>query len=430
MIDVLAVIGTRPEAIKMAPVVHALNAHPKLSVRVCATGQHREMLDSMLGLFGIEPDFDLDVMRPGQTLTGVTQAVLEGMEPILRDRRPDWVLVQGDTTTVMAATMAAFYEKISVGHVEAGLRTFDKYSPFPEEINRRVAGVVADLHFAPTQWAAENLRREGVPDERIFVTGNTVIDSLRQVGSRDWDPAGSELEGVPFGERRIVLATAHRSENHGGGMREIALGLCDVARSHPDVHIVYPVHLNPRAREAAYEVLGDVSNVSLTGPLDYQPLVWLLHRAHLVITDSGGIQEEAAALGKPVLVLRETTERPEGVDAGIARLIGARREALVRNARRLLDDELEYQAMASTPCPYGDGTAGRQIAELLEARHAAGCSKDHIYEQVVPAHPLDSLVHSAAPIEWLRDATADIPQEYADVVMKRFARRTREEVSR
>ena len=426
---VLAIIGTRPEAIKMASVVHALRAEPDLEVEVCVTGQHREMVDGMLELFGIRPDFDLNVMRPSQSLTTVTTAVLEGLEPILRDHKPDWMLVQGDTTTVMAATMAAFYAKVAVGHVEAGLRTFDKYSPFPEEINRRVASVVADLHFAPTDWSAENLRREGVPDSNIFVTGNTVIDALQRIGQLDWDPAGSQLEDVPFEDKRIILVTAHRSENHGEGMREIAWGVRDVAERFADAHVVYPVHLNPRARAAAYTILSDVENITLCDPLEYHPLVWLLHRCHLVITDSGGLQEEASAAGCPVLVLRDHTERPEGVQAGVAKLIGADRRLLADEATRLLADEQIYRSMSTKPCPYGDGTAGVQIAKVLgdEARTAA-LPREHVYEQPVPAHPLDALLRSDEPHsgsvvdDVAREATADLSPEQSAMVRERLRR--------
>jgi len=417
MIKVLTIIGTRPEAIKLAPVVHELERHPAdFESKVIATGQHREMLDPMLDLFGIRPDYDLNVMRPRQTLTGVTNAVLGGLDPIFAEEQPDWVLVQGDTTTVMAASMAAFFHKTSVGHVEAGLRTFDKYSPFPEEINRRMAGVLADLHFAPTPWAFANLLREGVVADNVHMTGNTVIDALHHVGEMDFDVADTPLADIPD-DKRLVLVTAHRNENFGEGMEQIASGLRELAMRHQDdIHVVYPVHLNPRAREPAFAHLGGLPNVSLLDPLEYQPLVWLLHRAHLVLTDSGGLQEEAAGVGTPVLVLRDTTERPEGVEAGIAKLIGPDRNAIVHEADRLLVDAGEYERMADTDCPYGDGRAAEYIVDALAGRRAARRAEDHIYERPQPEHPLDAL---------LRHATAGIPSHYAETVMAQ-ARRVRD----
>jgi UDP-N-acetylglucosamine 2-epimerase (non-hydrolysing) len=366
VIKVLSVFGTRPEAIKMAPVVQELAKHPDRFIsRVCVTAQHRQMLDQVLDLFGIVPDHDLDVMQPNQSLTNVTVAVLTGLEPVLRDEKPDWVLVQGDTTTVMAASLAAFYQGIRVGHVEAGLRTHDKRQPFPEEINRRVAGVVADLHFAPTTWAADNLRREGVPDDRIHVTGNTVIDAIRQVAALPFDPAGTGLADLPISDKRVILVTAHRRENFGPGMEEICAGLKMLAERHDDAHLVYPVHLNPNVQEPVYRILGGVPNITLLPPLDYRPMVWLLKQSYFVITDSGGLQEEAPGLGKPVLVMRETTERPEGVDAGVVKLVGPNRDALVEWGERLLSDASFYRQMAQAVNPYGDGrAAGRIIVPL------------------------------------------------------------------
>jgi UDP-N-acetylglucosamine 2-epimerase (non-hydrolysing) len=419
MIKVLSIVGTRPEAIKLAPVIHELERHPAtFESKVIATGQHREMLDPMLDLFGIRPDYDLNVMRPSQTLTSVTKAVLAGLEPIFAEEQPDWVLVQGDTTTVMAASMAAFFQKIAVGHVEAGLRTFDKYSPYPEEINRRMAGVLADLHFAPTPWAFANLLREGVPGENIHMTGNTVIDSLHMVGDMDFDFADTPLATIPQ-DKRLVLVTAHRNENFGDGMEQIASGLRELALRHDDIHLVYPVHLNPRARQPAFRHLGGLDNVSLLDPLEYQPLVWMLHRAHLVITDSGGLQEEAAGVGTPVLVLRETTERPEGVEAGIAKLIGADKDAIVNEGTRLLRDEVEYERMSSVDCPYGDGRAAEYIVDALAGRRAARRAADSIYELPQPEHPLDAM---------LRHATAGIPSHYAEAVIAQ-ARRARDRVA-
>lgn len=366
MIKVLSVFGTRPEAIKMAPVVRELARHPDVfESKVCVTAQHREMLDSVLKLFEITPDYDLDIMRPEQSLTDVTTAVLRGMEPVLAAEKPDWVLVQGDTNTAMAASLAAYYQQIKVGHVEAGLRTHDKYQPFPEEINRRVVGVIADLHFAPTEWAANNLRREGVPEERIVVTGNTVIDAIQHVAALPFDPVGTPLAGLPIEEKRIILVTAHRRENFGRGMEEICCGLRQVAEQFEDVHLAFPVHPNPHVQEPVHRWLDGMANVTLLPPLDYQPMVWLLKQCHFVITDSGGLQEEAPGLGKPVLVLRETTERPEGVEAGTVKLVGPDRQSIVEWAGQLLGNELAYRRMARATNPYGDGAADERIVRAL-----------------------------------------------------------------
>jgi UDP-N-acetylglucosamine 2-epimerase (non-hydrolysing) len=365
-LKVLTIFGTRPEAIKMAPVLKVLEAHPdRVESRVCVTAQHRQMLDQVLELFDIVPDHDLDLMTQDQTLAQVTAAVSTHLEPVLAAERPDWVLVQGDTTTVMAASLLAFYHRIQVGHVEAGLRTRDKYRPFPEELNRRVAGVVADLHFAPTAWARDNLLHEGVPPETIYVTGNPVIDALLMVAGRPYHPESGPLAGLPW-ERRLILVTAHRRENFGRPLERICAALARIACRYPDdVHIVYPVHLNPHVQGPVYRLLGDVPNVTLLPPLDYLPLVHLMKRCTLVLTDSGGIQEEAPGLGVPVLVLREVTERPEGVDAGTVRLVGTRTEDILREASRLLDDPAAYQHMAHAVNPYGDGHAAEYIVEAL-----------------------------------------------------------------
>lgn len=373
MINVLSVIGTRPEAIKMAPVLAALGRRPgEFRSRVVVTGQHREMLDQMLDLFGITPDHDLDLMKPGQAVTDVFAEVLRRLPPIIAAERPDWVLVQGDTTTVAAASLAAFHQKVRVGHVEAGLRTYDKYSPFPEEMNRKVTGTVADLHFAPTAAAANNLRIEGIPVERITVTGNTVIDSLKRVGHMEFDVRDSLLADVPFGDRRVVLVTAHRRENFGGGIEEICGALGELAKRRSDLHLVMPVHPNPSIRATVYRMLSGNTNVTLCPPLDYQPLVWLLNRCHFVITDSGGIQEEACGLGRPVLVLRETTERPEGVLAGTARLVGSDHDQIVEWGERLLDDDGLYAKMSSRGSTvYGRGDAGELIVNALRRESAA-----------------------------------------------------------
>jgi len=380
-LKVLSVFGTRPEAIKMAPVVWELHKHPdRVESLVCVTAQHREMLDQVLSLFGIVPDYDLQVMEDNQTPTQVASAVLTRLEPILQRERPDWVLVQGDTTTVAAASLAAFYAGVKVGHVEAGLRTHDKWRPFPEEINRRVAGVIADLHFAPTQRARQNLLREGVPAERIVVTGNPVIDALHWASAQPFDvgamnvgpldlervtPALSQVEGCEHDDLKLILVTAHRRENF-WPLESICLALRDLA-THYDgrVHIIYPVHLNPNVWEPVHRLLGDVPNITLTSPLDYVSMVHLMKRACLVLTDSGGIQEEAPGLGVPVLVLREVTERPEAVEAGTVRVVGTDRQRILAEACRLLDDPAERERMARAVNPYGDGQASRRIVAAL-----------------------------------------------------------------
>lgn len=366
MITVLSIFGTRPEAIKMAPVIKQLAAYPdQIKSRVCVTAQHREMLDQVVALFGIQPDYDLNVMQQSQSPTQVAAAVLAQLEPILQAEQPDWVLVQGDTTTVMTAALAAFYARSRVGHVEAGLRTFDKYQPFPEEINRRVAGVVADLHFAPTERARQNLLREGITDSSILVTGNSVIDALHMVADMPYDPSSGPLQHVPW-DRRLILVTAHRRENFGAPIENICAALRDIAERYADdVHVVYPVHLNPNVRDVAYRVLQDVPGVTLTEPLDYLPLVYLMKHSYLVLTDSGGIQEEAPGLGKPVLVLRSVTERPEAVDAGTVQVIGADRAQIVARAQQLLDDDACYLQMSRAVNPYGDGQAARRIVDAL-----------------------------------------------------------------
>jgi UDP-N-acetylglucosamine 2-epimerase (non-hydrolysing) len=377
----MCVFGTRPEAIKMAPVVRALEARPdRFEVSVCVTGQHREMLDQMLELFEIRPDFDLDLMRDGQSLTDITTSVLHGLARVLEQEQPDWVLVQGDTTTTMAASLAAFYANVRIGHVEAGLRTWNMDEPRPEEMNRRVAGVLADLHFAPTELAAANLRAEGIPDDQISVTGNTVIDAFHSVAAMPFDLAASPLRALADDPRRVVLVTVHRRENHGAAVAELCAGLRAMARNCDDVRFVVPVHLNPNIREPVEAALTGLENVLLVPPLDYRSTVWLLERCHFVMTDSGGLQEEAVGIGKPVLILRETTERSEGVAAGTARLVGCDRSEIAWWAARLLHDESSYAAMAQATSPYGDGTAGEQIAELLaHAEDLQGDMNDLLY---------------------------------------------------
>lgn len=366
MIKVLSIFGTRPEAIKMAPVVKELEKHPNQIVsKICVTAQHREMLDQVLDLFQITPDYDLDLMQDGQTLSGLTARVFTALDPVLEKEQPDWVLVQGDTTTVMAASLAAFYHRIKVGHVEAGLRTHDKWQPFPEEINRKVAGVVADLHFAPTQTAKRNLINEGVNPVKIAVTGNPVIDALHMVAKMPYDVESGPLRGLPW-EKKIILVTAHRRENFGQPLINICEALLKIAQNYEnEIHLVYPVHPNPNVRNTVYPALSFIPNITLLEPLDYLPLVQLMKRSYMVVTDSGGIQEEAPGLGKPVLVLREKTERPEAVEAGTVRLVGTNKDQIVLEVEKLLTDEKHYQQMSQSVNPYGDGKAAERIIRAL-----------------------------------------------------------------
>ena len=364
-VKVLSIFGTRPEAVKMAPVVKALSQNPAIESLVCVTAQHRQMLDQVLNLFGIVPDVDLDLMTPGQSLANLTARVFTHLDPVLKDQKPDWVLVQGDTTTVMAAALLAYYHRIRVGHVEACLRTGDKFQPFPEEINRRVAGVVADLHFAPTEHSRQNLLLENIPDERIRVTGNTAIDALHWVVNQPFDFSSLNLDYDPS-KTRLVLVTAHRRENFGRPLNDICLALKSLAdHYHSEVHFVYPVHLNPNVQEPVYRLLGGIPNISLLPPLDYLPLVNVMKRSTLVLTDSGGLQEEAPGLGVPTLVLRNTTERPEGVEAGTLKLVGTDTNVIIREARRLLDDPEAHGAMAGAVNPYGDGHAAPRIVKAI-----------------------------------------------------------------
>ncbi len=364
---VLTVFGTRPEAIKMAPVVRALANEQTIESRVCVTAQHRQMLDQVLQAFAIEPDYDLDLMKAGQDLTYVTTAVLEGLRPILQDFKPDRILVQGDTTTSFVAGLAAFYEKVSVGHIEAGLRTGNIYSPFPEEMNRKMTTALTDLHFPPTEESRQNLLREGVPDDRIVVTGNTVIDALFEaLALIDETKSEAYRKEFPFadGSRRLILVTGHRRENFGDGLARVCQGLVDIA-DHENVVLAYPAHPNPNVQAAVKDAFKGRANIILMPPLDYLPFLYLLKRSYLVITDSGGIQEEAPSLGKPVLVTRDTTERPEAVTAGTVKLVGTDRELLVSEASKLLEDPKEYDRMSVAHNPYGDGKAATRIVECL-----------------------------------------------------------------
>jgi UDP-N-acetylglucosamine 2-epimerase (non-hydrolysing) len=377
---VLSIFGTRPEAVKMAPVVQALAGTPQVESLVCVTAQHRQMLDQVLGLFDIVPDVDLNLMQPDQSLASLTAEIFTHLDPVLAQIKPDWILVQGDTTTVMASSLAAYYRHIRVGHVEAGLRTEDKWQPFPEEINRRLASVVADLHFAPTEWARQNLLRENIPSQNIVVTGNPVIDALQSVVKIPPTTDVLDLfkridlpyqsypsrQGSDRSSPRLILVTAHRRENFGQPLEQICKALATISQAYQDrVRIVYPVHLNPSVQEPVHRILEGIFNISLLDPLDYLPMVQLMRHASLVLTDSGGLQEEAPALGVPVLVMRQVTERPEGVQAGTVRLVGTDHDVIVSQTRNLLDDPKAYAAMAQAINPYGDGKAAPRIVKAL-----------------------------------------------------------------
>ena len=355
----------------MAPLVHALAKDPRFEAKVCVTAQHREMLDQVLHLFSIVPDYDLNIMSPGQGLTEITCRILQGLKPVLESFKPDVVLVHGDTTTTAAASLAAFYQRIPVGHVEAGLRTGDLYSPWPEEANRTLTGHLAMYHFAPTETSRQNLLRENLSDKRIFVTGNTVIDALFWVRDRvmnDERLRADLAQRYPFlsNDKKMILVTGHRRESFGQGFEQICHALAEIAATNPDVQIVYPVHLNPNVSEPVNRILGHIDNVMLIEPQDYLPFVWLMNHAWLILTDSGGIQEEAPALGKPVLVMRDTTERPEAVDAGTVRLVGTDSQRIVDDVTRLLRDDEEYQRMSRAHNPYGDGRACERILAALK----------------------------------------------------------------
>jgi len=369
MLKILTVIGTRPEAIKMAPVIRELSKHrDQVRSLVCVTGQHRQMLDQVLNLFDIDPDYDLDIMQPDQALSQLTANLLTGLDPIVKETRSDWVLAQGDTTTVLVVALVAFYHKVNFGHVEAGLRTGNRYQPFPEEVNRHIADSLADLLFAPTERSRQALLREGCSGEKILVTGNTVIDALMMMVAHPYDWSVGPLSVLPK-ERRLVLITAHRRESFGAPFREICLAIRELAlqfNAH-GVHFVYPVHLNPNVRQPVREILSGISNVSLIEPLDYLSMVHLMKRSTLILTDSGGIQEEAPSLSVPVLVMRDATERPEGVEAGVVKLVGTKRVNIVSEATRLLQDPVAHAAMATGANPYGDGKAAiRIVAALLD----------------------------------------------------------------
>jgi UDP-N-acetylglucosamine 2-epimerase (non-hydrolysing) len=397
---ILIIFGTRPEAIKMAPVVLGLKGEAAYQVKVVVTAQHRQMLDQVLELFQIRPDHDLNVMTANQDLFGITARILESLKEVLEREQPDLILVHGDTTTTFAAALAAYYLKIPVGHVEAGLRTRDKYQPYPEELNRRLTGALADYHFAPTPWARDNLLAEGVPAERIWVTGNTVIDALKIIAAQviqekeRWAAYLLEDFGLCLDGQRCLLVTGHRLENFGLAFRNICLALRDLAEHYADIHVVYPVHLNPNVQQPVYEILGKdsgvhdgkpgVSSVKVPGggritllpPLEYAPFVFLMSHSTLILTDSGGIQEEGPALGKPVLVMRGVTERPEGLWAGTVKLVGTGRKKIVAEVKELLDNPVSYQAMAQAQNPYGDGQAAQRITHIVQQIFSDGQAED------------------------------------------------------
>ena len=370
MKKILTVFGTRPEAIKMAPLVHALSNDPRYDSKCCVTAQHREMLDQVLELFEINPDYDLNLMKAGQTLNDVSAKIIQELKPVLQDFKPDVVLVHGDTATTFAASLAAYYEQIEVGHVEAGLRTGNIYSPWPEEANRRLTGVLTKYHFAPTETSRDNLLRENFCPEDIYVTGNTVIDALLMVREKIETNTGlkSQLEEqFPFLDenKKLILVTGHRRESFGGGFERICEALAQTAKSNPDVQILYPMHLNPNVREPVNRILGDIDNILLIEPQQYLPFIYLMDRANIILTDSGGIQEEAPSLGKPVLVMRDTTERPEAVEAGTVKLVGTSTDKIITALEVLLKDEATYKEMSYAHNPYGDGKACQRILNTL-----------------------------------------------------------------
>ena len=364
-LKVMTVFGTRPEAIKMAPVILELSRHEEFEPIVAVTAQHREMLDQVLNLFKLKPNYDLNIMSEGQTLFDITSRALLGLHEVLDDAKPDIVLVHGDTTTTFAGALAAFYHQIAVGHVEAGLRTGNKFSPYPEEMNRKLTGSLTDLHFSPTPTSKENLLREGVEEKKIFVTGNTVIDALFETVKPDFEFSDQLLQSIDYKNKRVILVTTHRRENLGEPMRHVYKALKKIVEEFADVEIIFPVHKNPKVREVVNAELGGLSSVHLIDPLDYEPFANLMSRANLILTDSGGVQEEAPALGKPVIVLRDTTERPEAVKAGTVKLVGTESDNVYNATKKLLTDKAEYQKMSAAINPYGDGLAAKRIIQAL-----------------------------------------------------------------
>lgn len=364
-IKVITIFGTRPEAIKMAPLVKELESRQEIENKVCVTAQHRQMLDQVLDLFHITPDFDLNIMKTKQSLTGITNRVLEGLEEIFAQEKPDLILVHGDTTTTFAGALAAFYQKINVGHVEAGLRTFDKYFPFPEEMNRKLTGAIADIHFAPTAGSKSNLLREGIDEKKIFVTGNTVIDAMKYTVDSSYVFNNPELNNIDYNGKKVIMVTAHRRENWGEGIQNICEALREIVTKNEDTEIVYLVHLNPVVRDVVYKNLDGLDRVHLLPPLDTKETHNLMNKCYMVMTDSGGLQEEAPHLGKPVLVLRDVTERPEAVQSGTVKLLGTDKEIIINEANKLLRDGNEYNNMSHAVNPYGDGKASRRIADAI-----------------------------------------------------------------
>lgn len=364
-IKILSIFGTRPEAIKMAPLIKELQGREEIESRVCVTAQHREMLDQVLEVFNIKPDYDLNVMKERQSLSGITARVLQGLEEVLVKDKPNMILVHGDTTTTFAGSLAAYYNKVQIGHVEAGLRTFDKYFPFPEEINRKLTGVMADVHFAPTQTSKSNLLKEGIREEDIFITGNTAIDTMTLTINKDYAFEAEELNNIDFKNRKVIMVTAHRRENWGEPLNNIFKALRKLAKRYEDVEIVYLVHMNPVVREAAFDVLGNIDRVHLLPPLNIMEAHNLMDRSYMVMTDSGGIQEEGPHLGKPVLVMREVTERPEAVAAGTVRVVGTDMDNIFNEACSLIENKSLYASMANAVNPYGDGSASSRIVDAI-----------------------------------------------------------------
>lgn len=366
-IKVLVIFGTRPEAVKMAPIVKVLKKNQDNFVsKICVTAQHRDMLDQVLRIFDIEPDYDLNIFESGQTLTQITCRALRGLEEVIEDFNPDLILVQGDTTTVFSGALAAFYHQVKIGHVEAGLRSGNLYSPYPEEANRMMTGVLTDFHFAPTETSKDNLLREGYDENKIFITGNTSIDALSWVIDENYKFEEEIINKIDFRNKKVILLTAHRRENIGEPMKNIFSALKDIAKENKDVEVIYPMHLNPKVREIAYEVFKGMQSVHLIEPLDYLPFTNLMNKCHIVVTDSGGVQEEAPSLGKPVLVVRRETERPEGIEAGTAKLAGTDRANIYNELNILLNDEDEYRKMANAVNPYGDGRAAEYIIQAIK----------------------------------------------------------------
>lgn len=365
-LKILMVFGTRPEAIKMAPLVKELKKEESIITKVCVTGQHREMLDQILKVFDIKPDYDLNIFKHGQTLTEITHKSLVGVEEVIKEFKPDLLLVQGDTSAVFAGALAAFYNGVKIGHVEAGLRSGDLYSPYPEEANRKLTGILTNFHFAPTQHSKENLIREGYDESKIFITGNTEIDSLHMVLDKNYKFEDDIINNIDFESKKVIVMTAHRSENIGKNMENIFGAIKDIVDNNEDVEVIYAMHKNPKVREIAVKILGNNDRVHLTEPIDHLPFMNLIAKSYMVVTDSGGIQESAPALGKPVLVVRKETERPEGIEAGTVRLAGVDKDVVYEHINLLLNDKDEYAKMANAVNPYGDGTAAKNIVKIIK----------------------------------------------------------------